>query len=116
VFALLPTLSFPKVCCVLRFLVYLNPKSINMILIERCLSTAVVTGFFTSMRASLNDRLSGEELSVSGGEISTWAGAGVVLGPFIEAILLRNVGARYRYAAPKATLENKQKNIRRSRG
>ena len=105
-----------------------------MITAERMLSVAVVTGFFTSMRACLNDRLTGNELSVSGAQISTWAGQteqassgaltcdffvsffsampiptpprhhrflpdsyfssccagmGVILGPFIEAMLLQ---------------------------
>jgi hypothetical protein len=69
--------------------VYLNPKNIGVITVERCLSVAVVTGFFTSMRASLNDRLSGDELSVSGAQMSVWAGAGVVVGPFIESLILK---------------------------
>jgi hypothetical protein len=59
---------------ILRFGVFLNPGSIAMITVERMLSVAVVTGFFTSMRACLNDRLTGNELSVSGAQISTWAG------------------------------------------
>ena len=49
------------------------------------------------MRACLNDRLSGKELAVSAGSISVWAGAGVVLGPFIEAMILRWLGPRFSF-------------------
>ena len=48
------------------------------------LSSAVVTGFFATMRAMLNDKLNMEEMMVSGGAISFYAGMALLIGPFIE--------------------------------
>ena len=87
----------PIVCCLLRLSVYLNPTNLTVITIERMFSVSVVTGFFTSMRAAINDKLSGKDLAISSGSIAVWAGMGVILGPFIEAFILRNFGAKYSF-------------------
>jgi hypothetical protein len=64
-----------------------------MIMFERMLSSAVVTGFFGTMRAMLNDKLSMAELVVANGAISTYAGLGVMIGPFIETAVLSTSAA-----------------------
>lgn len=89
----------PISCAILRFLVYAFPGNARMIMFERMLSSAVVTGFFSTMRAMLNDKLNMEELVVSGGLISVYAGFGVMLGPFIEAFVLKIFGARGNFLA-----------------
>jgi len=89
----------PITCAFLRSLVYSFPGSAKMIMMERMLSSAVVTGFFSTMRAMLNDKLTMKELTVSGGLISVYAGCGVMLGPFIEAIVLKRFGARGNFLA-----------------
>lgn len=60
----------PVGCAVLRGLVFAFPGSTTMIMMERMLSSAVVTGFFSTMRAMLNDTLKMEDLVVAGGAIS----------------------------------------------
>ena len=63
-------LTSPVTCALLRGLVFAFPGSSTLIMIERMLSSAVVTGFFTTMRAMLNDKLSMEDLVVASGSIS----------------------------------------------
>jgi len=89
----------PITCTLLRGLVFLFPTSANMIMVERMLSSAVVTGFFATMGAMLNDKLNSEELVVARGAISTYAGMGVILGPFLETFVLKLFGARTNFLA-----------------
>lgn len=84
----------PVTCAALRSLVLLFPSSRGAIMLERVLSSAVVTGFFSTMRAMLNDKLSGPERVFADGTISIYAGAGSILGPLIEAFVLGKLGAR----------------------
>jgi MFS family permease len=65
---------------------------------ERMLSSAVVTGFFSTMRAMLNDKLEGKDLAVAGGAMSAWAGSGVIIGPYIEVLIMRYFGPRANFA------------------
>ena len=58
-----------------------------------------MTGFFSTMRAMLNDKLSMEELVVASGSISVYAGLGVMLGPFLETFVLTAFGARGNFLA-----------------
>ena len=51
----------PITCAALRALVFLVPGSTTVIMIERMLSSAVVTGFFSTMTAMLNDKLRMED-------------------------------------------------------
>jgi DHA1 family tetracycline resistance protein-like MFS transporter len=88
----------PITCALLRGLVFLSPTK-GVIMCERMLSSAVVTGFFSTMRAMLNDKLSMEQLVVAGGAISVYAGVGVMLGPFLETFILSQFGARGNFLA-----------------
>ena len=63
------------------------PSSAGVIMAERMLSSAVVTGFFSTMRAMLNDKLSMEDLVVASGSISVYAGVGVPTTSNIRSIL-----------------------------
>jgi DHA1 family tetracycline resistance protein-like MFS transporter len=89
----------PITCAALRALVFALPASSNVIMCERMLSSAVVTGFFSTMTAMLNDKLAMEDLVVARGTISIYAGLGVMLGPFLETIILRIFGARGNFLA-----------------
>ena len=92
-------LTSPITCAVLRGAVFAFPHSASLIMFERMLSSAVVTGFFSTMRAMLNDKLSMEELVVASGSISVYAGLGVMLGPFLETFVLTAFGARGNFLA-----------------
>jgi len=89
----------PITCSLLRGLVFLFPGSWRMILVERMLSSPVVTGFFSTMRAMLNDKLNMEELVIAGGAIGTYAGLGVIMGPYVEAFVMKFLSARYNFLA-----------------
>jgi DHA1 family tetracycline resistance protein-like MFS transporter len=89
----------PIMCALLRAGVFVFPGSSSMIMFERMLSSAVVTGFFSTMTAMLNDKLSMEDLVVARGAISIYAGMGVMLGPFIETLVLGTFGARGNFLA-----------------
>lgn len=89
----------PITCSILRGLVALFPSSPNLIMVERMLSSAVVTGFFSTMRAMLNDTLEGKDLIVGMGAFSAWAGSGVILGPYVEVLILKLFGPRANFAA-----------------
>jgi DHA1 family tetracycline resistance protein-like MFS transporter len=92
-------LTSPITCAVLRGAVFAFPSSAEVIMVERMLSSAVVTGFFSTMRAMLNDKLSMEALVIASGNISVFAGLGVMLGPFIETFVLSMFGARGNFLA-----------------
>ena len=61
---------------------------------ERILNTMLITGFFTAMRASISDQLSGRALAGEGGVMAVWAGLGVVFGPLMESLILKRAGPR----------------------
>jgi len=84
----------PVTCALLRGLVYVFPTSQRALKLERVLSSAVITGFFTTMRAMLNDKLQGPDRVFADGSMSLYAGAGVIFGPLMEAIFLGRFGAR----------------------
>lgn len=92
-------LTSPITCALLRGAVFAFPTSARVIMLERMLSSAVVTGFFSTMRAMLNDKLSMEDLVVASGTISVYAGIGVMLGPFLETLVLSKFGARGNFLA-----------------
>jgi MFS family permease len=78
-----------------------NSGSFAVLALERCVTTSSDTVFFTTMRAAMTDRLSGADLTESGGKVAMWAGAGVMLGPLVSTRLLPmitgSVDPRYCY-------------------
>lgn len=98
-----PLLLLSPICCsFLRAMVALFPANPRVIMCERMLSSAVVTGFFSTMRAMLNDKLQGKDLVVAGGAMSMWAGSGVIIGPYIEVLILKLFGPRANFVAVSA--------------
>lgn len=77
-----------------RALVFAFPHTLRSILVERMLSSAVITAFFSTLRAMLNDQLDRAELVVAAGAISIYAGAGLIFGPYIEVLVLQWLGPR----------------------
>lgn len=47
----------------------------------------------------LNDKLEGKDLVVASGAMGMYAGSGVIIGPFIEVLILKYFGARANFAA-----------------
>jgi MFS family permease len=78
-----------------------NSGSFTVLALERLVTTASDTVFFTTMRAAMTDRLSGAALTESGGLVAMWAGAGVCLGPMISTrvlpMLTGNLNPRWCY-------------------
>lgn len=73
----------------LRCLVYLMPSSLLALTLDRVISPAVVTAWFSVMRASQTDTMTGEELAKAQGPVAVAAGLGVITGPFLDGFLSR---------------------------
>ena len=73
----------------LRFFVYLRPSSLFFLALDRVITPAVVTAWFSVMRASQTDTMTGEELAKAQGPVAVAAGLGVILGPFLDGFLAR---------------------------
>ena len=69
-----------------RLLVYLRP-SLLTIAIDRVMAPAIVTAWFSVMRASQTDKMNGPELAQSQGPVAVAAGLGVIVGPVLEGAL-----------------------------
>lgn len=76
-----------------RLLVYLRP-SLLTIAIDRVMAPAIVTAWFSVMRASQTDKMNGPELAQSQGPVAVAAGLGVIVGPVLEGALASFGGNR----------------------
>ena len=73
---------------VLRALVFARP-SLLTIGLDRVASPAVVTAWFSVMRAAQTDKMTVEELAKSQGPVAAFAGLGVMVAPFLDGLLTR---------------------------
>eukprot|EP01065_Artemidia_motanka_P012505 TRINITY_DN1688_c0_g1_i1.p1 TRINITY_DN1688_c0_g1~~TRINITY_DN1688_c0_g1_i1.p1 ORF type:complete len:448 (+),score=149.39 TRINITY_DN1688_c0_g1_i1:69-1346(+) len=97
----LPLLTLlPMSCGVLRGLVFASPNpamTLRLVRVERMLSMALVSSWFTALRASFSDTIGGSSLAVAMASLMTWVGAGGIVGPFLEAAVIRRLGPRYNF-------------------
>ena len=69
-----------------RLSVFLRP-SLATIALDRVLAPAIVTAWFSVMRASQTDKMSGPELAQAQGPVAVAAGLGVIAGPVLDGAL-----------------------------
>jgi len=90
----------PLANALLKMLVFLTDgSSLPIVVLERCLGGALTTvGGSTTCAASISDVLEGAELSGALGNLGSYAGRGVVAGPFIAGQILALTGkVKYTY-------------------
>ena len=76
-----------------RLLVFLRP-SLATIALDRVLGPAVTTAWFSVVRASQTDKMSGPELAKAQGPIAVAAGLGVIIGPILDGIFTSIGGSK----------------------
>mmetsp|Transcript_18224 Transcript_18224/g.29639 ORF Transcript_18224/g.29639 Transcript_18224/m.29639 type:complete len:736 (-) Transcript_18224:23-2230(-) len=82
-----------------RLGVYLSPNSKRVIFSDRVASMALVTSFFSCIRAAQADVLStGSGLALAAGAIARYAGMGIFLGPYLDTLVTRIGGGEARYS------------------
>lgn len=76
-----------------RLSVFLQPNSLQLVAFDHILTMSLVTSFFATLRTIQADVCSSaKELALSSGRFARWAGLGLLVGPYLEAVFTRAGG------------------------
>jgi len=83
---------------VLDLLVASRPSSLFTLVLNNVVTTATNTAFIMALRSGMADLLSGKSLGVAHSQVGIAAGLGVVVGPFLGALVDEKFGPAAAYA------------------